>query len=160
MKKYVFGLTTQQWSILGILFCAINIGLILHYFVKWNPEKVHRIFLEDSILYFSQTHSVTNDSVLKGIQIIRRLKNKSSVSSPAVDTNHKAKKNSSIININQASMEQLVLLPGIGPATARKIILYRKKHGSFKRIDDLINIKGIGSKKLAQLKPYLRIGDK
>lgn len=55
-------------------------------------------------------------------------------------------KNETIININQANEDQLQLLPGVGANRARKIITYRKKIGSFKNINDLTKIKGIGKK--------------
>lgn len=61
------------------------------------------------------------------------------------------------ININTAGVNELVLLPGIGKKTARKIVKYRKKHGRFKRLKDLRRIKGIGKKKLKKIKGLLII---
>lgn len=61
------------------------------------------------------------------------------------------------ININTASKEQLVLLPGIGDSTADKILLYKKEHGAFKSIEDIMKIKGIGAKKFEKMKPYITI---
>lgn len=59
------------------------------------------------------------------------------------------------ININTATKEQLVLLPGIGDSTADKILAYRKDHGGFKTIDDIMKIKGIGTKKFDKMKPFI-----
>jgi competence protein ComEA len=59
------------------------------------------------------------------------------------------------ININTATAEQLVLLPGIGKKTADTIIEYRTKNGNFKTIDDFAKVKGIGPKKLEKIKKYL-----
>ncbi len=58
------------------------------------------------------------------------------------------------ININTATAEQLVLLPGVGKKTADAIIEYRTKNGNFKAVDDIAKVKGIGPKKLEKIKSY------
>ena len=60
-------------------------------------------------------------------------------------------------NLNEASWEALTLIPGIGEGTARKIVLYRLKHGKFKRLEDIMKIKGIGRKTYERLKPYVYV---
>ena len=59
------------------------------------------------------------------------------------------------INLNSASAEQLESLPGIGPVTAKRIVDYRAKVGKFKRIEEIINIQGIGDKKFERIKDRL-----
>lgn len=61
------------------------------------------------------------------------------------------------ININSATKEQLILLPGIGESTAEKILIYRTEKGRFKKVEDIMKIKGIGKKKFAKLKEYIVI---
>lgn len=56
------------------------------------------------------------------------------------------------LDLNTANAEQLDALPGVGPATAQKIIDYRQAHGPFRSIDELEGVPGIGPSKLAQLK--------
>lgn len=62
------------------------------------------------------------------------------------------------ININTADFDQLTTLPGIGEATARKIIQYRNVNGPFLDIGDLIKVDGIGEKKMDKLRPHITTG--
>ncbi len=59
------------------------------------------------------------------------------------------------INLNTATATELVQLPHIGPKTAERIVLFRKEHGPFRRPEELMNVKGIGEKAFAQLRPFL-----
>src|SRR5438270_5430346 len=59
------------------------------------------------------------------------------------------------ININTANAEELQQVPGIGPATAEKILQMRKSYGVFKSVDDLLSIRGIGKKRLEKMRKYL-----
>lgn len=62
------------------------------------------------------------------------------------------------ININTASLEELQTLPRIGPAIAQRIIDYRKEHGPFKRIEDLLKVQGIGERIFEQIKDRITVG--
>lgn len=61
------------------------------------------------------------------------------------------------IDVNSAAAAELVQLPGIGPSYAERIIAYRTEHGPFKSVDDLLNVKGIGKKRLGQIRKYVKI---
>jgi comEA protein len=61
------------------------------------------------------------------------------------------------INLNTAGSTQLQEVPGIGPATADKILKMRKSYGPFKSVDDLRAIKGIGPKRLEKMRKYLTV---
>ena len=61
------------------------------------------------------------------------------------------------VNINTANSEELQQVPGIGPVTAEKILQMRKSYGSFKSVDDLLSIKGIGKKRLEKMRRYLTV---
>ena len=62
------------------------------------------------------------------------------------------------VNLNTATSEQLQQVPGIGPATADKILKMRKSYGPFKSVDDLLAIRGLGPKRLEKMRKYLTAG--
>lgn len=62
-----------------------------------------------------------------------------------------------MLNLNTATVAQLETLPGIGKATADRIIEYRQKIGGFKKIEELMNVRGIGEKSFLKLKPLITV---
>ncbi len=66
---------------------------------------------------------------------------------------------SALININTAGLIELDILPGIGPATAQKILDYRSANGSFTDIETIMDVPGIGQAKFDQIKALITIGN-
>jgi competence protein ComEA len=62
-----------------------------------------------------------------------------------------------VVDLNAATAEQLDALPGVGPATANAIVEYRTKRGRFNRVDELLDVPGIGPAKLASIRSKVRI---
>lgn len=62
-----------------------------------------------------------------------------------------------LINLNTATVAQLETLPGIGKATAERILEYRQKSGGFKKVEDLMNVRGIGEKSFLKMKPLITV---
>ena len=69
--------------------------------------------------------------------------------------NENTEKDSSKININTATLEELDKLPGVGEAKANKIISHREENGQFKNIEDIKNVNGIGDKKFENMKELI-----
>ena len=63
-----------------------------------------------------------------------------------------------VVNLNSATQAQLETLPGIGAATAKRIIEHRQKNGNFKKVEELMNVKGIGEKAFLKLKSQVTVG--
>jgi competence protein ComEA len=61
------------------------------------------------------------------------------------------------VNLNTASASQLEAVPGIGPKMAQRIVEYRQKNGAFKKIEELMNVKGIGEKSFLKLKAHITV---
>ena len=74
---------------------------------------------------------------------------------PAAATEQKA-----TINLNTATLDQLETLPGIGRKTAERILEQRQKSGGFKKIEELMTIKGIGEKSFLKIKPMVFVAPK
>jgi competence protein ComEA len=64
------------------------------------------------------------------------------------------------LNLNTATAAQIAGLPGIGPKAAQRIIEYRQKNNGFKKIEELMNVKGIGEKSFLKLKPLITVAEK
>ncbi len=62
-----------------------------------------------------------------------------------------------VVNLNSATATELEKLPGVGPATAARIVEYRQKNGAFKKVEDLMNVRGIGEKTFLSLKPLITV---
>ena len=62
------------------------------------------------------------------------------------------------IDLNRASSEELQALPGVGVRTAELIIGYREEHGRFEKIEDLMNVRGIGERTFLRLRELVEVG--
>jgi len=127
---------------------ALIAGLIVNLIKKSKNNKDYLEFsykTEDSLFNAALSNSVIKDSLSLHRGNIVQAKNKKVI--PA----------SKIINMNSALVPELILLPGIGEKTAQAIIEYRKKHGKFSSIEEILNIKGIGIKKLDKIKMFICI---
>lgn len=65
-----------------------------------------------------------------------------------------------VVNLNTATLDELVALPGIGEKRAQQILDERKARGGFKSVDELLDVRGIGPANLEKLRPYLSVSGK
>ena len=64
------------------------------------------------------------------------------------------------IDLNKATAKELTAIPGIGEAIAQRIVDFRDKEGPFRRVEDLMKVKGIGEKSFQKIRPYVKVEDK
>ena len=62
-----------------------------------------------------------------------------------------------LVNLNTATITDLQTLPGIGPSIAARIIEYREKNGEFKKVEDLMNVRGIGERSFLKLRTLVTV---
>jgi competence protein ComEA len=65
-----------------------------------------------------------------------------------------------VVDLNTATLDDLIALPGIGAKRAQAILDARKERGGFQSVDDLLDVRGIGAANLEKLRPHLRVGRK
>lgn len=113
----------------------------------------------------------TENADLNKVNLAMKLKDESHYIIPKIDDNLESYNNetfendiendlnnkNNLININTASIQELDTLPGIGEATANKIVNYREEKGKFNSIEEIKNVNGIGDKKYEELKTLISI---
>jgi competence protein ComEA len=78
--------------------------------------------------------------------------------SPAQKSDAKGARPVATVNLNTATAAELESLPGIGARTATRILEYRKTKGAFKKIEELMNVQGIGEKSFLKIRSQLTVG--
>lgn len=113
-------------------------------FESFDKEFIYKTNLYQSVSDLALVDTITNSGTTEEINTKKSEKSKKE---------HNLKEKS--ININSATKDELIKLPGVGPSTAEKIIEYREKINGFKKIEDIMKVKGIGQKKFDKMKPYI-----
>lgn len=151
------GFTQTELKIVTFLIAVLLVGLVVKLFNWENDDPVKNNFDYTAI-----------DSIFYSANILKAelLENKSFDSNQESSDFNKSDFNTNIkkqtlaersVDLNTASLNQLAMLPGIGIKTAEKILAYRKASGGFSRIDELLEVKGIGDSKFDKIKKYIFI---
>ena len=116
---------------------------------KLTDEMVIIIYSKEQVRKYTETK--------KEEQKKQELCNEEVQNDACIEENKEEKEQTSKININTATLEQLQTLPRIGEAKAKNILAYRKKNGGFKKIEEIKEISGIGESIFDQIKDYITI---
>jgi comEA protein len=123
------GFTSQETKVLILLLAALVMGTGLTWYKRTHPK-----FAPELILQRNQT-----------------------ISLPQSPGNPKNRPDARTLNINQATAEELQLLSGIGPSLSRRIVEYRETGGGFRRIEDIMQVKGIGPNIFERIKDRITV---
>lgn len=156
------GFTKTEIKIILFLCIVLSAGLVLKYIFEMNNSSEYKIFNyseQDSLFYASSddNENPVKDSLKSGKEVDykQELFDFNERSFNTVKPKQIPAEKS--LNINTASLRELTNLPGIGEKTAQKIIELREQMKGFSRLEDLLKVKGIGSKKFNNIKKYIFI---
>jgi len=143
----VLGLTKSESIVFWFLIVAFVSGLVIK-LVRGDVIQQQKNLKFDYSVYDAEFEK-------RSSEIQRYIEDSKANSEKSVSENRNSEQVSFKININTATKEELMKLPGIGEQTAERIIQHRKIYGEFKRVEDIMNVKGIGQKKFEKIKNYL-----
>lgn len=138
----------------GLLDTADN--SIINLSKKVTDEMVIIIYTKDEI-----SKMLEGDTAIKIIEkecICPKLENDACIDNKVTNSSEKKENISFPISINKANKEELMNLPGIGESKANAIIKYRDENGNFDKIEDVINVSGIGELVFEKIKEYICLG--
>ena len=156
-----FGFT--QTEVLVILFLAglFLLGFVYVEFIKkeGNDKEFIDYTKQDSLFYYYSNLNpeidIEDSTLISNLEIKKRvLELSDTIEYVKKDISTLAEKS---INLNKAGLSDLVKLPGIGEKTAEKIVQLRNEKGKFKRLEELMEVKGIGEVKFNKIKKFLYI---
>ncbi len=125
---------------------VINLGK------KVFDEMVIIIYSQEEVLKFTETKE-KEQLKIEGCHLDEQNHNDACIEEDVTTKDNE----SQLVSLNQATKEELLLLPGIGEAKAQSIIDYREENGSFKTIEDIMQVKGIGESLFAKIKDYITV---
>lgn len=154
-----FGFTKTETRVILFILAALVLGagikLIEYHFYSAEPDqrlfdysKSDREFQERSAGFAEKNRAGATDRGPGAND------DRSSISARAIRKSAPAIQS---VNINSASRDELMALPGIGEELSERIILYRDEHGLFTGVEDLKKVRGIGDRKFEQLRPYVTV---
>jgi len=154
--SHKIGFTNDEIKVVLFLLLVFVTAIGFNYFVGSKSNiayKTYNYAKEDSLFFAASNRNDTEEDSIAAIRNdVLGLKNDNK-------QDFKQKKAPPLkgVDLNNASLRKLATLPGIGEKTAQLIIEYREKIGKFSNVNQLDNVKGIGTKKLDKIRPFVII---
>lgn len=157
--QHKFGFTASEGKVILFLAFAFIVGTG----IRWLKP----VFFQDAEASTEFDYSSLDKEFFERSKRIPELTSAPSVTSPdsalpesSTKTPASPSAATTIINLNTATKQDLMRLPGIGEKYAERIIMYREDNGPFASVDQLERVKGIGKKKIEQLRSFITVSDK
>jgi comEA protein len=147
-----FGFTRNEIKVILFLTAAFLAGLC----IRWLRAKSDDASATSTTFDYSKSDREFEERSKK-LALLSQARKSDSTSRQVQQRPPKASLQPHSININTATKEQLMMLPGIGEEYADRIMIYRDDNGPFTSVDDLVHVKGIGKKTLERLRPYIML---
>lgn len=163
--------TKNEIRVLLLIVSVMVVGFSIKYYkevltkpdIEYDFSESDRDFLKKSrnmlLGSLMSDDSTLTDDEKKLIDSLQALED--SLDTDDYSTDKKSTSNNELkekkININTAAKEELIAIPGIGDKISDKIIIYREENGSFKNIEEIMNVKGIKRKKFEKMKAYITV---
>ena len=129
---------------LNMLMLAVTVGILY-----WAMEQGNAPELEQS------TATVTQDAAPRDVGEPDAVPEVQEVRTAPVTASRPNRAVRFPLDLNQARLEELMELPGIGEKLAQRVVQYRKTHGGFRSVEDLRKVRGIGEKRMERLRPLV-----
>ena len=152
-----FGLTELELSVILFFTAFFIIGLGAYYFKYQNEYVEHKnySYVKEDSLYNSSFNQNSKQKLNEKVVDSKQELLDFSKDNKTIEDNSVLLESS--ININTASINELVLLPGIGRKTAEKIVNLRSVRGKFNKIEELLDVNGIGEAKLNKISKFITL---
>lgn len=146
------GATRSEIIVVLTLGGAVLLGHFVNLAGNWLAPPLSAEATQQSIVRMLDSLSVVGSTVVG--DTLATVASTEAGTVPATTSSPPSHRRSRVINLNTASVTQLQDIPGVGEATAQAINDYRRRT-AFRRPEDIMNIRGIGEKKFAKMKPYI-----